>query len=235
MKTLAIDSSSMTGSVALLEDEALVGEYLLSLKRTHSERLFPALDALLTQTGTDIAEIDLLAVAVGPGSYTGLRIGLGTAKGLSFALGKPIVGVSTLSALAGTLPWPGPILTLIDARHGNVFAGAFLHGESGPEPLIAEQYAPLSDILEKVLEKSGNQPVLAVGDGAEQYRTQIAGAIPGVFFGGALSSQVRAASVGLLARRHYLEGYHDDTDRIAPMYLRRSEAEVRREEVGHCG
>lgn len=235
MKTLAIDSSSMTGSVALLENEALVGEYLLSLKRTHSERLFPALDALLTQAGTDISEIDLLAVAVGPGSYTGLRIGLGTVKGLSFALGKPIVGISTLSALAGASPWPGLTLALIDARHGNVFAGAFLHVESGLEAVIVEQYAPLSDILQKVLEEPGNGPVLVVGDGSEQYRAQIAGSIPGVFFGGALSSQVRAASVGMLARKRYLGAQHDDADRIAPMYLRRSEAEVRREEVGHCG
>ncbi|HCF92588.1 MAG TPA: tRNA (adenosine(37)-N6)-threonylcarbamoyltransferase complex dimerization subunit type 1 TsaB, partial [Firmicutes bacterium] len=122
MRILAVDSSSMTGSVAILEDDRLIAECALSLQRTHSERLMPAIDWLFNQSGLSVDQIDLFAASTGPGSFTGLRIGLGTVKGLAFALHKPAIGVSTLMGLAaGVSAWNGSLITLMDARHDHVF------------------------------------------------------------------------------------------------------------------
>lgn len=235
MKTLAIDSSSMTGSVALLDEENLVGEYLLSLKRTHSERLLPALDALLTQAGVGIGDIDLLAVSLGPGSYTGLRIGLGTAKGLAFALDKPLVGVSTLEALAeGAGPWPGTVASMVDARHGHVFAGAYTaaSAEGGLRLQGAERYLAISEFAAELNGSAG--PLLLVGDAVQRYGAEIRAQIPGAYFASAAFSQVRAVHVGQIARRRHLLGHRDDPATLLPRYLRASEADIRREEA-HCG
>jgi tRNA threonylcarbamoyladenosine biosynthesis protein TsaB len=107
MRVLAVDTSTMAGGVALLEDARVVGESLLDVRTTHSERLMVAVDRVLADAGWDAAGLDGLAVAVGPGSFTGLRIGLATVKGLALALGRPIAAVPTLDAMAAALPWGG--------------------------------------------------------------------------------------------------------------------------------
>lgn len=235
MRTLAIDSSSMTGSVALLDDEVLIGEYLLSLKRTHSERLLPALDGMLGQAGMSVRDVDLLAVTLGPGSYTGLRIGLGTAKGLAFALDKPIVGVSTLEALAeGAGPWPGVVAAIVDARHGNVFAAAYAAPAAGGllRPVREERYGPLSRFASEMA--AAARPTLLVGDAVQRYAEDLGSLFPGASMASPLFAQVRAAHVGQIARRRFLLGQLDDPATLLPRYLRASEAEVRREEA-RCG
>ena len=135
MYVLGIDTSTMTGGVALLRDDELVGESVLNIRTTHSERLLPALEGLLGQGGLDVKQLGLLSVVTGPGSFTGLRIGVATAKGLSYALGIPTVGVTTLEAYGWQFRFfPGVVLALVDARRENVFWQAFRVGMALNEP-----------------------------------------------------------------------------------------------------
>ena len=138
MRLLAVDTSTLTGAVALLEDDTLVAESRLNVALTHGERLLPAIDGILAAAGWSLAELDALAVAVGPGSFTGLRIGVSTVKGLAFATGKPTVPVSTLEALAWSLPLAAhPVCPVLDARKGEVYTALFLTRGDQPERLRA--------------------------------------------------------------------------------------------------
>src|SRR5688572_26806657 len=126
MRVLAVDTSTMAGGVALLEDDRVVGESLLDVRTTHSERLMLAIDRALTDAGWRPASVDGLAVAIGPGSFTGLRIGLAAVKGLALALACPIAGVPTLDAMAAGLPWASrPVCPILDARRDEVYASLY--------------------------------------------------------------------------------------------------------------
>src|SRR5215470_19138995 len=123
---MAVETSTLAGGVALLDGERLVGEYLLDVRATHSERLMPTIDRVLADAGWKPGELDGLAVAVGPGSFTGLRIGLSAVKGLALALAIPIAAVPTLDAMAAALPFADlPVCPVIDARKGEVYASLY--------------------------------------------------------------------------------------------------------------
>src|SRR6266851_56323 len=123
MRVLAVDTSTMAGGVALLEDERVVGESLLDVRTTHSERLMLAVDRALADARWTAESLDGLAVAIGPGSFTGLRIGLAAVKGLALALDRPIAAIPTLDAMASGLPWAArPVCPVIVARKGEVYA-----------------------------------------------------------------------------------------------------------------
>ena len=123
---LALDTASPTGSVALVQGECLLGESLLNLKTTHSERLLGVVDRLLEGLGCTLDQLDALAVVRGPGSFTGLRVGMATAKGLALALELPLVGISSLAALAANAPFARmPVCALLDARKDEVYAGLY--------------------------------------------------------------------------------------------------------------
>ena len=124
MKLLAIDASTMVATVALATDEGIIAEYTVNNKRTHSQTLLPMIDVIVSNIGWDIKDIDYIAVTNGPGSFTGLRIGAATAKGLADALGKKIVPVPSLEALAmNGVMYDGLIVPIMDARRDNVFTG----------------------------------------------------------------------------------------------------------------
>ena len=132
MKVLAVETSTMCGSVALLEEEKLISEYLLDIKTTHSERLMPAIDRVLKDSEVDLSQIDGFAVSLGPGSFTGLRIGLSAIKGLALAMNKPIAGIPTLDALAHNIPFSRyTISPLLDARRGEVYTALYRFNEKG--------------------------------------------------------------------------------------------------------
>src|SRR5438093_2583246 len=123
MRVLAVETSTLAGGAALLDGEVVVGEYALDVGATHSERLMGAIDRLLTDAGWTVRDLEGLAVSVGPGSFTGLRIGLSTVKGLALALSIPIVAVPTLDAMAALLPFAAlPVCPVLDARQGDVYA-----------------------------------------------------------------------------------------------------------------
>lgn len=172
MNVLAIETSTLTGSVALLQDESVIGEITLSISVQHSERLMPAMDQLLRDAGTDPSKVDLYAVAVGPGSFTGLRIGIAAAQGLSLAHGKPVVGVPTLEALAlNGIFFPGLIAPLLDAYRGEVYRGLYRADSGSMEAIGEDRVSGVQDLIRELREKE--TAVLLLGNGAAIYGNEI--------------------------------------------------------------
>ncbi len=230
MKILAIDSSGLVASAALLADDVLVAEYTVDYKKTHSQTLLPMIDEIVRMTQQELSEIDAVAVAEGPGSFTGLRIGAATAKGLALALNKPVVGVPTVDALAYNLFGTERLVCpLMDARRGQVYTG--LYTFEGEELLVLreQEIAVAQEVVDRV-NKNG-RPVIFLGDGVAVYggmiREQIE--VPYSFAPAHLARQ-RAGAVGALAVRYYAEGRFCSAAEHAPVYLRPSQAERERAE-----
>ena len=126
MRVLAVETSTLAGGVAILDGDRVVGEYLLDVRVTHSERLMVAIDRVLGDASVAIGDLDGVAVAVGPGSFTGLRIGLGTVKGLVFGRSIPVAGVPTLDAMAAGIPFSGlPVVPVLTARRNEVYTSRY--------------------------------------------------------------------------------------------------------------
>lgn len=154
MKILAIETSTMLGGIAIIDDlSGLIAEVRLNVKSTHSERLMTEIDHVLKQAGLKVSDIDVFAIAIGPGSFTGLRIGLSTVKGFSYATRKPIVSVPTLEALAWNFPYCRyPVCTLLDARKKEVYSALFKWDNDGFIRLIDEMSIKVTKLLEKIIE-----------------------------------------------------------------------------------
>ena len=172
MRILALDSSGLVASVAILEEETLLAEYTINHKKTHSQTLLPMLDEIIRMTETDLSEIDAIAVAAGPGSFTGLRIGSATAKGLGLALNKPLVSVPTLEGLAANL-WGCNeyICPMMDARRNQVYTGIYRFGERGLEVVEDQMACPVEKILEICRQRREN--IVFLGDGVPVYQDMI--------------------------------------------------------------
>ena len=173
MIVLGIETSSLHGGVALVGERGLIAEYVLHIEVTYSERLLPAIDRLLADAGLGVPDLGGLAVAIGPGSFTGLRIGLATVKGLAAASGTPVVGVPTLRALAWGLPFSRhPICPLLDARKGEVYCALFRWTEGGLVQEMEDAALALEVLAARVAE-----PTIFVGDGAALHAPALAGAL----------------------------------------------------------
>lgn len=171
MKVLAIDTSTLLGGVAIADDlEGVIVEVRLNVKSTHSERLMTTIDYVLKQSGYTISEMDFFAIAIGPGSFTGLRIGLSTIKGFSYATGKPVVSVPTLEALALNFPFCCyPVCTMLDARKKEVYAALFEWVEEGFIRLIPEMSIKVEDFLRRLRENNPPLPSFTKGDKGRDY------------------------------------------------------------------
>ena len=226
MKILAIDTSGKSAALAILEDETVLSESLLSLDVHHSEVLLPAVDHLCRAAGMAIGDMDLFACTTGPGSFTGLRIGLSTVKGLALALSRPVAGVSTLEALAlGAAGCEGIVCPLLDARKSQVYAALYRRDASSGvmSVLLPDALSDLDRLLAAI-----DGSALFVGDGAVRYRLEIEAALPGrCRFAESFNNHVRAAAVGLLGYRRFQAGLAEDALTLIPRYLRLSEAEER--------
>jgi tRNA threonylcarbamoyladenosine biosynthesis protein TsaB len=222
-RILAIDTASPTGSVALLDEGQLQGEILLHLKTTHSERLLTAVDQLLQGVGCELSDLDGIAVTRGPGSFTGLRVGIATAKGLALSLECPLVGVSTLEALAANLSFAGmPVCAMLDARKNEVYAGLFQYGSDRMQILGQEEVLAPEKLLDSL-----QGDTLFVGDGAERYRSVIVRKLAGrAHFAPTPLNQPRAAMVAWLAMTEMASVSPDSADALTPVYIRPSEAEL---------
>ena len=222
---LAIETSSLVSSVALLHDDTLRAELTIQARLTHAEQLMPHIADMLVKASVAKSQIDGVAVSIGPGSFTGLRIGLATTKGLSFAWNVPIVGVTTPISLAYNFVGTSDrVCTLIDAQKGNVYAGVYRWDRTN---LLTEKdiyIAPLTEVLD-TLEAEG-QPVVFCGDGSLKGRGKIEGR--NSLFRMAPPTMVipRAGSVAMAANSRFAAGDYDDCMTLTPSYLRRSEAEV---------
>ncbi|MBQ7481120.1 MAG: tRNA (adenosine(37)-N6)-threonylcarbamoyltransferase complex dimerization subunit type 1 TsaB [Lachnospiraceae bacterium] len=235
MKILAIDSSGITATVALLEDDKLIAEYTINHKKTHSQTLVPMLDEIRKMTELGMDTIDAVAVAKGPGSFTGLRIGSATAKGIGLALDKPLIAVSTLEGLAmNAWGMRGLICPIMDARREQVYTGIYRFGEgtgtcigdAGELVTVKEGCAIAVEELCGMLNDMPDEKVLFLGDGVPVYREAIDKTlrIPHSYAPAHMSGQ-RAGALAVLAARYYKEGRIETAAEHKPEYLRVSQAE----------
>ncbi len=226
MKILSIDTTAIAGSVALTEDEEAVAQEQQDSRGTHSEKLIAAVDRLLREAGWDRADVEAVAVAIGPGSFTGLRIGLAAAKGFALALGLPIAGASSLRSLAiNGRGFEGIVAPLIDARRGEIYAAAFRVGTgSGMEEAMGECVLPPDALVERLAEMDGD--LLLVGDGAVAYRERIARRLGGrARFAQGADLAPQAANLARLTLARLRSG-GDEIASLVPNYVRRSDAEI---------
>ena len=223
MYILGIETATKTGGVAIVSESGVLAEYTLNIEATHSERLMSTVDRVLKDTGFTLANIDGYGVSIGPGSFTGLRIGLAAIKGLAFATGKPVAAVPTLKALAWNIAFARyPVCPLLDARKKEVYAGLYRYdGRS----LIQE----MSDTVISLEEMAGKMTgeVLFTGEGARLFAVDIIKSFGDRAHFAPLSSSVpSAASVAEIALMMLKGGEQTDPDALVPMYIRRPEAEV---------
>jgi tRNA threonylcarbamoyladenosine biosynthesis protein TsaB len=226
MLTLAVECATNTVGLALLDEGDVHAELYLRLGRHHAEVLLPALDKLFLLSGFKPENVDLLACSIGPGSFTGLRIGVSTVKGLALATGKPVVGVSTLEALAlNAAPSSRLICPMLDARKNQVYACLY---RIGPEGLPkAEGPEKLTDVTQ-FLQDLDQEEVVFLGDGALRYEKLIRETMKGreILCSGS-HHRLMASAVGLIGLHQYQKGFIMNTLNFIPRYLRLSEAETK--------
>ncbi len=231
MKILAIDSSGIVASAAVADDNNIIAEFTVNNKQTHSQTLLPMIDKVVQMSEIPLEDIDAIAVAAGPGSFTGLRIGSATAKGLGLALAKPIVPVPSLEGLAYRAACFNEIICpMMDARRNQVYTAAY-RMENGHLAKIITQKAV--DIEELLFELSQiGEKVLFLGDGVDIYRKIIEEKIATKYvFAPAYMSKQSASSVAALGIIYYGEGKYQSAAEHRPFYLRKSQAEREREEA----
>lgn len=219
---LAIDTSSLVLSCALAEEDRIVTEWTVQKKLTHSEQLIPHMDLMLKEAGAEKSEITALAVSIGPGSFTGLRIGLATAKMAAYIWKVPLVGVDTLEALAWNMAGSQAyILPLMDAQRGNVYTALYgAYSEMWKE--APEGVAPIDAVIDAAVKHGG--PIIAVGECADKYREKLTEA--GILLAPPQNRCARAGSVAMAALQKLKKGSRDNPLTLLPNYIRRSEAEV---------
>jgi tRNA threonylcarbamoyladenosine biosynthesis protein TsaB len=223
MFILGIETSTKTGSVAVISGDAVIAQYSLNIEVTHSERLMSTVDRVLKDIGIAIADMDGFAVAIGPGSFTGLRIGLAAIKGLAFATGKPVAAVPTLKALAWNLPHAShPVCPLLDARKNEVYAALYQYEGLRLVQLMPEATIPLAEIADRV-----PGTVLFTGEASRLYQQAIEKAFGDrAFFAPRTACLPSAAAVAEIGLGIIQNGEHIDPDSLTPLYIRRPEAEV---------
>ena len=235
MRVLAIDSSGMTATVAVVEDTQTIAEYTVNFKKTHSQTLLPMIDTMGKMIELDLKSIDAIAVAGGPGSFTGLRIGSATAKGLGLALEKPLIHVPTVDGLAYNLYGCQDIICpIMDARRKQVYTGMYTFArreleESKETELVldvleAQNASPIDELIERL--NIHGRPVVFLGDGVPVYQDVIREKMRVPFsFAPASANRQRAAVVGALGIQYYKEGKFETAMEHQPDYLRVSQAE----------
>lgn len=232
MQILAIESSSLTAGAAIIKDDVVLAEYSVSFKKTHSQTLLPMIDEVVKMTETNLKELDAIAISAGPGSFTGLRIGSATAKGLCLALDKPLVEVSTLEAMAfGCGPYNGLICPMIDARRRQVYTALYRFDEELNMVCVMEPKLLLVEELAQNLKelKSDDENVLFTGDGMHVHGAWLKENVSKSKMAPAVCSTPRAAAVAELGAKKWREGKAINADDHRPIYLKKSQAEQERE------
>jgi len=223
MYILGIETATKTGGVAIVSESGVLAEYTLNIEVTHSERLMSTVDRVLKDTGFTLANIDGYGVSIGPGSFTGLRIGLSTIKGLAFTTGKPVAAVPTLKALAWNIPFSRyPVCPLLDARKKEVYAGLYRHDGRNTVQEMPDAVISLAELAGTL---TGD--ILFTGEGARLFEADIKKSFSDRAHFAPLSSSVpSSASVAEIALTMIKGGQQTGPDAIVPMYIRRPEAEV---------
>lgn len=240
MRVLAIDSSGLTATVAVVEETQTVAEYTINYKKTHSQTLLPMIDEVVKMTELDLGTIDAIAVAGGPGSFTGLRIGSATAKGLGLALNKPLIHVPTVDGLAYNVYGCEDIICpIMDARRNQVYTGIYTfskkagtkEGSNLVEPVFQVIKMQMAVSIEELAERLNRyrRPVVFLGDGVPVYENILAEKLTVPYsFAPAYMNRQRAAVVGTLGIQYYKAGKFETAEEHRPDYLRVSQAERER-------
>jgi len=224
MRVIAIETATMVGSIAIIDAARVISEITLNARATHSERLMAAIDRLLGDSGLAIDDMDGVAVSIGPGSFTGLRIGLSAAKGLSYASGKPLIGIPTLDALALNMTFSSYLICPIqDARKGEVYTALYRPGDNSPEKMTADIAVDPSALAGMITQKT-----VFLGDGVNRYRELLMKQLGELYNEAPIPLQLpRASNVAMLALKRLEKGDTDDPFTMIPRYIRKSEAEIR--------
>ena len=230
MKILGLDSSGIVASAAIVEDDVLIAEYTVNYKKTHSQTLLPMLDEIAKMTELDLNSIDAIAVAAGPGSFTGLRIGSATAKGLGLALKKPLIAIPTVEGLAYNLyDISGLICPIMDARRKQVYTGIYRFTDHQLKVVEDQMAVPMETVIEKL--NQYGEAVTFLGDGVPVFHELIAEKMTVPYsFAPAHVNKQRAAAVAALGEIYYRQGKTETAMEHVPDYLRVSQAARERAE-----
>lgn len=223
MIVLSMDSSSLVTTVALLRDEHILGEYTINFKREHSVILMEKVEELLKDCEVDISEVDGFVVSKGPGSFTGLRIGMATVKGLSMGSNKPYVSISTLDGLAHSLiTFNGVICPIMDALRDSVYTCLYKNVNGELTKLREYDALSLDDLVAEI--KANGEEVIFTGDGLSKHREFLTNELPNAKFAPNHLSLIKASSLGELGMKLLKEGICDDKN-SAPLYIKKPQAE----------
>ena len=224
MRVLSLDSATEVASCAIIEDSKLLGEVIINYKMQHSKTLLPIIDSLLNSLDLTLKDIDGFVVSKGPGSFTGLRIGMATIKGFSQGTKKPFVSVSTLDSLAYNMCYTGGIVCpILDALRGNIYTA--LYTFSGTDFITISDYMIISAEELISLLKKHNSPICFIGDGIIKHGALLKESLPNVSFAPANLNLARASSLGEIGLKRLSKGKQDSIYDASPMYLRKPQAE----------
>lgn len=224
MKILAIDTSATAASTAICDENKIIGEFFINTKLTHSRTLMPMVESLLANTNITTTDITAVAVNCGPGSFTGVRIGVAAAKGLAFADDLPCIEVSTLESLAYNLQSAnGIICSVMDARCSQVYNALFICDGVKPERLCKDRALSVAELSEEL--KSYDERIILVGDGAELCYNAMKELLPNVELAPISIRFQRASSTAEIAVQKFNDGEVLSAAELMPMYLRLPQAE----------
>ena len=229
MKILGIDTSTMAANVAVLEDDKLICEYTINTKKTHSQKLMPMIENMLKLSDIEIKDIDAIAICVGPGSFTGLRIGMATAKAMAHVNDIPLISVNSLEILGANMNLCNKkVCSILDAQRNQVYTCKYIYEENKIKNLGEINIIPIDDLLEQL--SGTNEEWILVGEAVYKYKEKIE-AIPNIIIPCPSNNITKASSLCILARDKFEQNkdVHNCYD-INPMYIRKSQAEEQYEE-----
>ena len=229
MKILGIDTSSNASSVAVIEDNKLICEYTVNTKTTHSQKLMPMIENMLSMSGINVKEIDAIAICIGPGSFTGLRIGMATAKAISHVNNLPIIGVNSLEILAGNMNLcDKKICSILDAQRNQVYTGRYKFENGSIVEIQPVDVVEIETLLEEI--SKDNDEWILVGEAVYKHEDKIK-EIKNIDIPAPSHNVTKASSLCSIAMEKYNNNIdiHNCYD-INPMYIRKSQAEVQYEE-----
>lgn len=229
MKILGIESAALVASVAIIDENVTIAEYTTNFKKTHSETLLPMLDEIVKMTGVDIKELSAIAISGGPGSFTGLRIGAASAKGLGLALDLPLIHVPTLDAMALNIySSDALIVPIMDARRNQVYTGIYKNDHQ-LEVVRESMAVSIDELLDILREIDKEEKIVFLGDGVPVFREYIDENFEIAHdFAPANLNRQRASNIAMLGMEMFKEGKTMVSDDMRPEYLRKSQAERER-------
>lgn len=229
MKILGIDTSTMAANVAVLEDDKLICEYTINTKKTHSQKLMPMIENMLKLSDLDIKEIDAIAICVGPGSFTGLRIGMATAKAMAHVNNIPLIGVNSLEILGANMDLCNrKICSILDAQRNQVYMNKYILKDDKITELEEISIKPIDELLEEI--SSSNEDWVLVGEAVYKYKEKIE-EISNIVIPSPANNITKASTLCFVARDKMLANDQVyNCYNINPMYIRKSQAEEQYEE-----